>query len=62
MPIFDFKCKECSEQKERLVKSGTETVECPSCGGRMEKQLSAPNVKFVGSGFYETDYKQGGKK
>lgn len=62
MPIYDFKCVECGKEKEALVKSPSEKRECPSCGGVMEKKLSAPNVKFVGSGFYETDYKNGGKK
>lgn len=31
---------------------------CPRCGStRVVKQPSAASVRFVGEGFYETDYK-----
>jgi len=40
MPIFEYRCKECSNRFETLVRSST-TVECPSCKSTaLEKQLS----------------------
>ncbi len=42
MPIFDFRCSECSKTFELLVRSTTVPV-CPSCGSEaVEKQVSAP--------------------
>lgn len=34
-------------------------VKCKKCGGRLERQISAPAIQFKGSGWYVTDY--GGK-
>jgi putative FmdB family regulatory protein len=40
MPLYDFHCRSCGEEFERLVRGG-ETVECPSCQGRdIERLLS----------------------
>ena len=39
--IYDFAC-ECGHEAEKLVKTADEPVECPKCGARMKRQLSAP--------------------
>jgi putative FmdB family regulatory protein len=40
MPIFDFRCKECNQVFERLVRSSTaEAPECPQCGGQEVTRL-----------------------
>lgn len=58
MPIFDFKCVECDTSKEAIVKTNVETIECPKCGALMKKQVSATSgIKFNGTGFYATDFK-----
>lgn len=42
MPIFDFRCTECSKTFELLVRSTTVPT-CPACGSEaVEKQVSAP--------------------
>jgi len=57
MPLFDFHCKECGHEFERIAKSDAK-VECPKCGAGADKKMSAPaRPKFNGSGFYETDFK-----
>ena len=38
MPIFDYRCRSCSEQFELLVLKGT-VAQCPACGGRDLEQL-----------------------
>jgi len=44
MPIFEYKCKNCSKKFETIISQKTvHTVECPYCG-------SAENEKLV-SGF-----------
>lgn len=57
MPLFDFRCSDCGYEFERIVK-GASSIECPKCGARAEKQISAPaRPQLKGSGFYETDFK-----
>jgi putative FmdB family regulatory protein len=36
MPIYEYTCKNCSSQFERLAKSmsAVQTVECPKCGSK----------------------------
>lgn len=54
MPMFDYKCVECGKVTEKITSASTANIECPNCGGRAEKQLSAPN-DFIckGQGFYK---------
>jgi putative FmdB family regulatory protein len=44
MPIYEYRCSECGEKFEKLVRLSTSTseIECPRCGGRkVEKLISA---------------------
>lgn len=46
MPIFEYHCKECECEFEKLVfRSDDSDVACPSCqSGRVEKKMSAASV------------------
>lgn len=33
MPIFDYTCRDCSEEFEALLLRGGERAVCPGCGG-----------------------------
>ncbi len=61
MPIYVYRCSDCGFQKDYLQKfSDPMLTECPECKkSTFSKQLTAPKVKFVGSGWYETDFKGG---
>ncbi|MFV0388031.1 MAG: FmdB family zinc ribbon protein [Pyrinomonadaceae bacterium] len=62
MPIYEYKCKNCGAQIEKLqgVSDAPLTV-CETCGGELEKQLSLSAFQFKGDGWYVTDYsKKGG--
>jgi putative FmdB family regulatory protein len=40
MPLYDFRCRSCGDEFERLVRK-EEAVECPSCRGQdVERLLS----------------------
>lgn len=55
MPLYDFQCKEtsCDKTIEKLVSSSTTFVECPECGGKMERALSgSQSFYFKGEGAY----------
>jgi putative FmdB family regulatory protein len=52
MPIYEYRCLECGEEFERLVRSMNPAleVECPKCGGRkVKKLLSTFGIETSGS-------------
>jgi putative FmdB family regulatory protein len=63
MPLYEYKCLKCASVLEVIQKvSDSPPAECPACGGRLKKILSAPAIQFKGSGFYITDYAKKKKK
>jgi len=64
MPTYDFKCTKCKNEWEEFFKSMNFKVpKCPICGALAKEIISAPvGFKFIGPGFYETDYKEKKKK
>jgi putative FmdB family regulatory protein len=57
MPLYEYKCQKCAAVFEIIQKiSDSPLTECPECGGRLKKVLTAPAIQFKGSGFYITDY------
>ncbi|HOG16615.1 MAG: Zinc ribbon domain protein [Syntrophaceae bacterium PtaU1.Bin231] len=49
MPIYEFRCRDCGEVSEIIVKLGGErSARCPKCKGRkMEKMLSSSNMSVA---------------
>lgn len=64
MPIYEYRCSECSFQDEFLQKhSEPQLTVCPSCGkASFKKLLSAAGFQLKGSGWYATDFKGSGAK
>ena len=64
MPIYDYQCASCGHKAEVMRKiSAAPTETCPACGAEtFSKQLSAPSFQLSGSGWYATDFKDGGNK
>jgi putative FmdB family regulatory protein len=62
MPIYDYQCTSCGHKDEVMRKiSAASTEVCPACGAEtFSKQLSAPSFQLSGSGWYATDFKNGG--
>jgi putative FmdB family regulatory protein len=57
MPLYEYKCKKCGHQFEKIQKYSDRMVKkCPDCGGRVEQTITAPAVQFKGTGWYVTDY------
>ena len=64
MPIYGFECEACGHQFDRLQKlSDTDPTVCPECGKEtLRRQLTAPQFRLAGGGWYETDFKKDGDK
>lgn len=61
MPIYEYVCQKCKAQLEVMQKVSDKPLARHSkCGGKLEKQWSAPSFQFKGTGWYVTDY--AGKK
>lgn len=64
MPLYEYQCKACNHELEALQKISAEPlVECPECKKpELAKKISAAGFRLKGSGWYETDFKNGTKK
>jgi putative FmdB family regulatory protein len=64
MPIYAFECAACGHRFDRLQKlSDADPTQCPSCSEpEVRRQLTAPQFRLAGGGWYETDFKKEGDK
>ncbi|HEY5783059.1 MAG TPA: zinc ribbon domain-containing protein [Lysobacter sp.] len=64
MPIYAFECAACGHRFDRLQKlSDADPAQCPACGEpQVRRQLTAPQFRLAGGGWYETDFKKDGDK
>ena len=57
MPLYEYQCTRCGQRVEKIQSFSAEPLTiCESCGGPLEKLISAPAIQFKGSGWYVTDY------
>jgi putative FmdB family regulatory protein len=64
MPIYEFQCNACGHRFDRLQKlSDPDPSSCPQCNAaQVQRQISAPQFRLAGGGWYETDFKKDGDK
>jgi putative FmdB family regulatory protein len=64
MPIYAFECAACGHRFDELMKlSDPDPTRCPECGkDSVRRQLTAPQFRLSGGGWYETDFKKDGDK
>jgi len=64
MPIYQYQCDQCDHELEALQKmSDAKLVDCPECDEpALRKKVTAAAFKLKGTGWYETDFKNSGKK
>ncbi|MGY0196914.1 FmdB family zinc ribbon protein [Leptothrix sp. BB-4] len=62
MPIYAYRCSACGHAKDVLQKmSDPALTTCPSCGAEsFSKQVTAAGFQLKGSGWYATDFRNGG--
>jgi putative FmdB family regulatory protein len=57
MPIYAYRCNACGAQEEHIQRfSDPPMTTCESCGGSLEKQLSAAAFHLKGGGWYKDGY------
>lgn len=64
MPIYAFECAACGYSFDRLQRmSDPDPTVCPECGAeQVRRQLTAPQFRLSGGGWYETDFKKDGDR
>jgi putative FmdB family regulatory protein len=62
MPIYDYRCTSCGFEKEYLQKVSDPVMTiCPQCHQEaFVKKLTAAGFQLKGSGWYATDFRNGG--
>ena len=62
MPIYAYKCESCGHRQDVLQKiSDPLLTDCPACGASTYvKQVTAAGFQLKGSGWYVTDFRDGG--
>jgi putative FmdB family regulatory protein len=62
LPLYEYQCPKDGTFEKMRKFSDPPLTACPTCGGPIEKLLSAPAIQFKGTGWYITDYarKSGG--
>ncbi len=62
MPIYAYRCSACGHAKDVLQKLSDPTLStCPACGAEtFSKQVTAAGFQLKGSGWYATDFRNGG--
>ena len=62
MPIYAYRCASCGHSRDVLQKiSDPVLTTCPVCGvDQFQKQVTAAGFQLKGSGWYATDFRNGG--
>lgn len=60
MPIYTYECQSCGSSLERRQSFSDEPLTIhDECGGGLRRVIHPAGIVFKGSGFYNTDYKNG---
>jgi len=64
MPIYEYACPDCGYTYDHMQKMADAPITaCPKCAStKYYKKLSAAGFALKGTGWYVTDFRDGGKK
>ena len=61
MPIYEYRCTDCSHDFSKLQKVSADPPACPECGhDEVAKKVSRTTFQLKGGGWYVTDFRDGG--
>jgi len=62
MPLYEYRCQRCGQTFEVQQKFADKPLtQHEECGGEVDRLVSAPSLRFKGSGWYVNDYPSNGK-
>ncbi len=57
MPIYEYRCRACGHEFERMQKVDARPPRgCPQCAGKVEKLISRTSFQLKGGGWFASDY------
>jgi len=56
MPIYEYKCNKCGVFEAMRGIKEAPLKKCPTCKGKIERQISRGSFILKGSGWYASDY------
>ncbi len=56
MPIYEYRCKACGHEFEKIMRYGAEHPPCPECAEPTDKKLSLSAFHLKGGGWYSDAY------
>lgn len=59
MPIYNYKCNDCTKETELLLPAEERdniNIECPYCGGELKRIPAVTNFQLVGKGWAKDGY------
>jgi putative FmdB family regulatory protein len=57
VPLYEYACLKCGRHTDKIEPvAGPHLKKCPHCEGKVESVITAPAIKFKGSGWYVNDY------
>ncbi|HXE04434.1 MAG TPA: FmdB family zinc ribbon protein [Bryobacteraceae bacterium] len=60
MPLYEYECENCGDVFEVMQKFADDPLTVhEKCGGPVHRRISAPALRFKGSGWYVNDYAKG---
>ncbi len=56
MPIYEYRCKACGHEFEKIMRYGAEHPPCPQCSEPTDKKMSLSAFHLKGGGWYSDAY------
>jgi putative FmdB family regulatory protein len=56
VPLYEYMCQTCGKFEILQKFSDSPLGSCPTCGRDVHRIISAPAIRFKGTGWYVTDY------
>ncbi|MFC1553395.1 FmdB family zinc ribbon protein [candidate division KSB1 bacterium] len=56
MPLYEYRCRYCSNIFEQLNNYDSDLPLCPVCNSETEKIFSSSSFRLKGAGFHVNDY------
>lgn len=57
MPIYEYRCRACGHEFDKLQRMDADAPPCAQCGeDATERKVSLSSFRLKGSGWYKTDY------